>query len=90
MKMDEAKRQVRASEPGRLVTEVLEAYQSSGAYLRDHVARLAELATSKDRETSEQATGAFFASLVEFLADSFEPRAASLYNRAFAQLIKRT
>ena len=88
MKMDEAKRHSMTGEPGRIVTEVLEAFQSSGIYLRDHVARLAELATSEDRETSEQATGAFFTSLVERLADSFEPRAATLYNRAFAQLIQ--
>ena len=67
----------------------LEAFESSGNYLRDHIARLAELATSEDRETAKQATGAFFTSLVERLGDSFEPRAVALYNRAFAQLIQR-
>jgi ADP-heptose:LPS heptosyltransferase len=90
MKMNEAKRHGVGSEPEQLAAEVLETFQSSGIYLRDHVARLVALATSEDRETSKQATGAFFTSLVESLADSFEPRAVSLYNRAFAQLIQHS
>src|SRR5215208_3602017 len=76
------------NEPARLVREFLKAFEASGQYLRDHMARLASLATSEDEETAELATGAIFTSLVECLADSFEPRAASLYNRAFAQLIQ--
>jgi ADP-heptose:LPS heptosyltransferase len=75
-------------ESARLVKEFLEAFESSGQYLRNHIARLAMLATSENEETAELATGAFFTSLVEPLADSFDPRAVSLYNRAFAQLIQ--
>ncbi|HVG18226.1 MAG TPA: hypothetical protein VNI02_04175 [Blastocatellia bacterium] len=87
--MDKVKRGRAGGEPARLLKEFLEAFKSSGSYLRGHVARVAELATSEDAETAEQATGAFFTSLVERLADSFEPEAVSLYNRAFAQLIQR-
>jgi ADP-heptose:LPS heptosyltransferase len=76
------------SEPEQVAEEFLQAFESSGNYLRGHIARLATLATSEDRETAELATGAVFTSLVERLADSFDPRAVSLYNRAFAQLIQ--
>src|ERR1041384_5730042 len=76
------------SESGQVAREFLQAFESSGNYLRGHIARLAALATSEDSETAELATGAFFTSLVERLADSFDPRAVSLYNRAFAQLIQ--
>lgn len=87
--MDYSKRRRVESESKRLISELLKEFCSSGNYLRKHMARLAELATSEDREIAEQASAAFFASLVERLADSFEPRAVSLYNRAFAQLIQR-
>src|SRR5215216_6367161 len=76
------------SESAQVAKEFLEAFESSGNYLRGHIARLAALATSEDRETAELATGAVFTSLVERLADSFEQRDVSLYNRAFAQLIQ--
>src|SRR5262249_2977622 len=49
---------------------------------------LAEIATADDQTLAEAGTRAVFASLVERLADSFDPRAVSLYNRAFAQLIQ--
>jgi ADP-heptose:LPS heptosyltransferase len=88
MTMDEAKRGGAVGESRQVLEEFLEAFKASGAYLRDRLGRAAELATSEDRETAKQATGAFFTSLVERLADSFEPEAVSLYNRAFAQLIQ--
>jgi ADP-heptose:LPS heptosyltransferase len=72
----------------QLVAEFLSEYRESGGYLRDHVARLAELATAEDGQGSESATNVFFTSLVEQLADSFEPEAVTLYNRAFAQVIQ--
>src|SRR5258705_11865826 len=76
------------SSPEQLVSEFLSAYRASGAYLRGHVARLAELAFSEDEQVAEPATRAVFTSLVESLADSFEPDAVTLYNRAFAQIIQ--
>src|SRR6201999_2823517 len=51
------------------------------------IARLAALATDSNREVTETATTALFASLVERLADSFSPDDVSLYNRVFAQII---
>ena len=63
-------------------------YRASGSYLRDRIARLAELATAEDSQTAESATRAVFTALVERLADSFEQEAVTLYNRAFAQLIQ--
>jgi ADP-heptose:LPS heptosyltransferase len=74
--------------PEQLVTEFLSEHRASGVYLRDRIARLAELATNEDRQVAESATRAFFTALVERLADSFEPDAVSLYNRAFAQVIQ--
>jgi len=74
--------------PEQLVAEFLTEYHASGSYLRDRIARLAELATAEDSQTAESATRAFFTALVERLADSFEPEAVTLYNRAFAQIIQ--
>jgi ADP-heptose:LPS heptosyltransferase len=74
--------------PEQLVAEFLSEYRASSVYLRDRIARLAELATCDDIETAESATRAVFTSLVERLADSFEPEAVTLYNRAFAQVIQ--
>lgn len=72
----------------QLVAEFLSEYHKSGGYARGHVARLAELAASEDDQVAEPATRAFFTSLVEQLADSFQPDAVTLYNRAFAQVIQ--
>ena len=72
----------------QLVAEFLSEYRASGAYLRGHVARLAELASSEDDHVAEPATRAVFTSLVEPLADSFDPDAVTLYNRAFAQIVQ--
>src|SRR5260221_9688048 len=55
---------------------------------RDVINQLAGLALSTEPDVAEQATRAIFASLVERLADSFEPDAAALYNRVFAQIIQ--
>lgn len=74
--------------PENLVAEFLSEYQSSGAYLSDRIAQLAQLAISEDSRTAELATRALFSKLIERLADSFEPEAVSVYNRAFAQLIQ--
>jgi ADP-heptose:LPS heptosyltransferase len=72
-----------------LVSEFLNAFQASGVYLRDPIDRLVDLASSQNPKTAKAATDALFASLVERLADSFEPPAVLLYNRLFAQIIQR-
>lgn len=72
----------------QLVAEFLSEYRASGGYLRDRIARLEELATCEDTRTAESATRALFTALVERLADSFEPEAVTLYNRAFVQVIQ--
>lgn len=74
--------------PEQLIAEFLSEYRSSGSYGRDRIAQLARLATSEDARTAESATRAVFTSLVERLADSFEPEAVTLYNRAFSQVIQ--
>lgn len=75
------------SNPEELISNFLNEYRASNAYSRDRIARLAELATSDDAGSAESATRAFF-TLVERLADSFDPDAVSLYNRVFAQVIQ--
>jgi len=74
--------------PDQLVAEFLVEFNSNRRYSRDAIARLAEIATADDQILAEAGTRAMFASLVERLADSFDPRTVSLYNRAFAQLIQ--
>ena len=76
------------ADPEQLVSDFLTEFSERGAYARDHVTRLAELAAADDEQVAEPATRAFFRSLVERLADSFDPAAVSLYNKAFAQLIQ--
>jgi ADP-heptose:LPS heptosyltransferase len=76
------------SNPEQLVASFLDEYRSRGFYSRNRIARLAELAVAKDDIVAEAATKAIFAALVEPLADSFEPDAVALYNRAFAQIIQ--
>ncbi len=73
----------------QLVAEFVTEYRATGKYLRGHVARLGELAISEDESVAESATRAVFTSLVERLADSFEPGAVTLYNRVFAQVIQQ-
>ena len=72
----------------QLVEEFLSEYRASGVYLRGHIARLGALASSEDEHVAERATSAVFTSLVEPLADSFNPADVALYNRAFAQIIQ--
>ena len=76
------------AEPEQLVSELLTEFQATGTYPGDRVTRLVQLAVSDDDRVAEQASRAFFTSLVEALADSFQPAAVSLYNQAFAQLIQ--
>ncbi len=76
------------ADPEQLVSEILTQFQASGTYPRGRVARLAQPTISEDKQLAERASEAFFGSLVETLADSFEPAAVSLYNQAFAQLIQ--
>jgi ADP-heptose:LPS heptosyltransferase len=76
------------TDPEQLVSDFLAEFHERGAYARDHITRLAELAAADDEQIAEPATKAFFRSLVERLADSFDPAAVSLYNKAFVQLIQ--
>ena len=71
----------------QLASECLMQLRDSASYPRAAISRLAELAGSQDPEAAKHATTAIFASLVEPLADSFEPSAVGAYNRAFSQLI---
>jgi ADP-heptose:LPS heptosyltransferase len=73
--------------PHHLAAEFLKEFQAAGTYRRDLIERLAGQASGDQAEPLKAATGAIFASLVEILADSFEPQAVTLYNRLFAQLI---
>ena len=75
-------------QPEQLVQEFFDGYSQSETYDRDLIARLTALALSEDQPVAESATRAIFASVVEKLADSFEPVSASLYNRIFAQIIQ--
>ncbi len=70
-----------------LASEFHSRARETGDYSRESVKALAEMAVSEDEATAKAATRAIFTSLVEPLADSFDPRAVSLYNRLFAQLI---
>lgn len=74
--------------PDEIVTEFLSEFRATGNYRREAVAQLLALATSDNAETAERATRAFFASLIEWLADSFSPANVALYNRVFAQAIE--
>ncbi len=83
--MDKVERQ--EITPQTLAAEFLSEFHNSGNYLREHLDGLARFASSENAEVSKSATGAIFTLLVEKLADSFEPKAVTLYNRVFAQLI---
>lgn len=87
--MNDGKRHSPESIPHRLASEFMREFRSSGSYLRDHIARLAELGLSEEAHTSKLATAAIFTALVEPLADCFDPRAVSVYNHLFAQLIEQ-
>ena len=73
-----------------LASECLIKLRDPASYPRAEISRLAELAASPDPETAKQAATAIFASVVEPLADSFEPSAVAAYNRVFSQLIQHS
>src|SRR5438105_5008604 len=76
-------------QPEQLVEALFEQHSRSGSYDRNLIARMTEDALSTDETVAESATRAIFASLVEKLADSFEPGSASLYNLIFSQIIQK-
>jgi ADP-heptose:LPS heptosyltransferase len=86
---DELKQNLASIQSGRLVSDFFDALQNRGEYLREPVAQLIEMALSDDEQTAKAASRAIFASLVERLADSFDPAAVPAYNRLLAQLIER-
>ena len=86
--MENRKQLPSESAASALVSELLHRFYESNVYLRGHMDQLLRLASSSDEETARGATLSIFASLVEPLADSFEPRAVTLYNRLFSQLIQ--
>jgi len=75
------------SRASSLAARALARFREAGDYSRESVKTLAEMAVSKDEATAKAAARAIFTLLVEPLADSFDPRAVSIYNRLFAQLI---
>lgn len=72
----------------QLVEELLAEYRRSGEYLSDRVSGFVQLVLSDDEGVAEESTRVVFKSLVEYLADSFEPKAVTFYNQAFAQIIQ--
>ena len=72
--------------PEQLVGEFLREFQVSRTYLRDRITALAEAGVSGEADIAESATRTLFGSLIERLADSFDPEGVSLYNRLFSQL----
>jgi ADP-heptose:LPS heptosyltransferase len=86
---DDLKQDSSTGRAGRLASDFFDALQKTGEYLREPVARLIEMALSEDEQTAKAASRAIFASLVERLADSFDPAAVPAYNRLLAQMIER-
>jgi ADP-heptose:LPS heptosyltransferase len=75
--------------PHQLADEFMRSSLAAGDYSRQSVAALAEAATSGDTVLAKAASDAIFGTIVEPLADCFEPSAVSLYNRVFSQVIQR-
>ena len=71
----------------KLAAQFLSRVREDGVYLREIIKTLCHRAASENEATAKAATRAVFTSLVEPLADSFDPFAVSVYNRVFAQLI---
>jgi hypothetical protein len=71
----------------KLAAEIISAHFSEGRYLRGHVEELAGRALYGDEDKLPAANSAIFTILAETLADSFDPRAVTLYNSIFSQLI---
>jgi ADP-heptose:LPS heptosyltransferase len=84
-----SQRESQTIEAERLASEFLTGFQRESVYLDGHIARLAELALSDDEAAAKSASRAIFTSLIETLADSFDPAAVSLYNRSFSQIVAR-
>jgi ADP-heptose:LPS heptosyltransferase len=75
------------SDARQLAAQFLSRLREDGVYSRESIEALCRRAASEDKATAKAATRAVFTSLVEPLADSFDPRAVSIYNRVFAQLV---
>ncbi len=73
----------------RLASEFLSSFYREGVYLGDLMSHLADFALSDDEATAKSASRAIFTSLVERLADSFDPASVTLYNQLFAQIVAR-
>ena len=70
-----------------LAAQFLSRISEDGVYSRESINALCGRAVSEDKASAKAATRAVFTSLIEPLADCFDPRAVSVYNRVFAQLI---
>ena len=86
--MDRSERKAFEEQVARLTSEFFNASRNAKIYKRDHIARLAELATSDDRDAATLTSEYIFKSLVEPMADSFDENSVRMYNRLFAQLIQ--
>ena len=62
-------------------------YRERGESLRDAVRLLCEVATLPNGEAARAGTAALFPSIIEPLADAFEPAACRVYASLFAQVI---
>src|SRR5215813_14210645 len=85
--MKDAARSSTPSKAQILASTFLNNYLCDGQYMRANVAELVGLALYGDEHDMQTANKAIFASLIEQLADSFDPTAVTLYNRAFSQII---
>ncbi|PYP90144.1 MAG: hypothetical protein DMF61_00055 [Blastocatellia bacterium AA13] len=75
-----------AAAVAKLSSAFLDAHRSAGCYKRELIDEIAALSLSRYENEALTATRALFTSLIEPLADSFEPASVGLYNRIFAQL----
>ncbi|HEU4387967.1 MAG TPA: hypothetical protein VFV34_09240, partial [Blastocatellia bacterium] len=71
----------------KLAAELIDVFLAEGRYLRDNVAELASRSLFGDETELPAANSAIFAGIAERLSDSFDPKAVTLYNRVFSQLI---
>lgn len=77
------------SQTEQLASEFLSSFHREGVYLGDHISRLSDFALSDDEAMAKSASRAIFTSLIERLADSFDPASVTLYNQLFAQIVAR-
>jgi ADP-heptose:LPS heptosyltransferase len=73
----------------QVAVEFMRSSLTTGDYSRQSVAALADAATSDDTDLAKEASDAIFGTIVEPLADCFEPSAVSLYNRVFSQIVQK-